>query len=250
MKNLAGELARSNRVKDEFLSVMSHELRTPLNVVMGYTGMIKDRLFGEINQEQERALEKVISRAKAQLTMISGILEATRMEAGGVKVENREFGLVTLLDDLRSNYQVPLEKEIVINWDYPSELPAMKSDGEKLKHILENLINNAIKFTERGAVSISARYFPLAKTVEFQVEDTGIGIPEEALPFIFEMFRQVDSSETRAHGGVGIGLYIVKKLSEALGGMAKVESNPGKGSSFCVRLPLELNLPLRNLAAA
>ena len=250
MKNLAGELARSNRVKDEFLSVMSHELRTPLNVVMGYTGMVRDGMFGEINGEQQRALEKVISRAKDQLTMISSILEATRMEVEKVAVETQEFDLGKFLEDLRSSYEIPMEKPVTLHWDYPSDLPVVKTDKGKLDHILQNLINNAIKFTENGSVTVSAWYYPLAKSVEFKIADTGIGIPKDSREVIFEIFRQVDSSETRAHGGVGIGLYIVKKFTEALGGMVKVESNPGKGSSFCVRLPLELNLPLRNLAAA
>ncbi len=238
MANLAGELAKSNRVKDEFLSVMSHELRTPLNVVMGYTWMIKDGLLGEVNPEQEKALEKVMSRAKDQLTLINSVLQVTQIEAEGVKVELHEVALGAFLDELKSNYEVPLGKELALKWDYPSELPVVRTDSEKLKHILGNLTNNAIKFTDKGHVAISARYVPGKKAVEFKVADTGIGIPEESLPVIFEKFRQVDSSETRQYGGVGIGLCIVKKFTELLGGKVEVESQVGKGSTFTVTIPL------------
>ncbi|MBI2351663.1 MAG: GAF domain-containing sensor histidine kinase, partial [Deltaproteobacteria bacterium] len=245
MAKLAGDLAKSNRVKDEFLSVMSHELRTPLNVVMGYAAMIKDGLLGEINTEQEKAAEKIITRAKDQLIMISEILQVTQIEAEGIKLMSHEFSLEAFLNDLRSTYDVSMDKEITLTWDYHSDLPVIKTDGEKLKHILQNLINNAIKFTGQGHVTISAglnrrsRQQPESNgQVEFKVEDTGIGIPEEALPIIFERFRQLDSSETRNHGGVGMGLYIVKKYTEVLGGSVQVESEPGKGSTFTVTIPL------------
>ncbi|MBI1993516.1 MAG: PAS domain S-box protein [Deltaproteobacteria bacterium] len=250
MKGLAGELAKSNRVKDEFLSVMSHELRTPLNVVMGYTGMVRDGMFGEINAEQRRALEKVINRAKDQLTMISSILEATRMEVEKVAVATQEFDLGQFLEDLRSSYEVPLDTSITLNWDYPSNLPVVNTDKGKLDHILHNLINNAIKFTDNGSVTVSAWYYPLAKSVEFKIADTGIGIPKDSREAIFEIFRQVDSSETRAHGGVGIGLYIVKKFTELLKGKIHVESEPGKGSAFTVKFPVEVCSDRRGQQAA
>ena len=240
MKNLAGELAKSNRVKDEFLSVMSHELRTPLNVVVGYTGMVKDGMFGKVTDEARGALEKVLNRARDQLTMISTILEATRLEVEKVSVEIEEVKLEAFLEDLRSSYDFPLDKTITLEWEYPSDLPVVKTDPDKLKHVLQNLINNAIKFTEKGSVSVSAWYYPLARSVEFKVADTGIGIPKESQALVFEMFRQVDSSETRAYGGVGLGLYIVKKFTELLGGKVRVESNPGTGSVFHVKLPVEI----------
>ncbi|TAJ87200.1 GAF domain-containing sensor histidine kinase, partial [bacterium] len=249
MVKLAADLSRSNKVKDEFLSVMSHELRTPLNVVMGYTGMIKDRMLGEINPEQEKALEKVISRARDQLTMISSILQATQLEAEGVKVESQEFSLGDFLGDLRSSYEGSFGKELTLIWDYPSDLPVIKTDSEKLKHILQNLINNAIKFTPQGHVAVSVTCLngavkgengkQLTEEVKFKVADTGIGIAEEHLRIVFERFRQVDSSETRAYGGVGIGLYIVKRFTELLGGKVEVESELGKGSTFTVTIPCE-----------
>ena len=251
MVKLAADLSRSNKVKDEFLSVMSHELRTPLNVVMGYTGMIRDGLLGEINPEQQKALEKVISRARDQLTMISSILQATQLEAEGVKMEPHEVKLEEFLDDLKLNYALASDKELNIVWDYPPDLPAINTDSEKLKHVLQNLINNAIKFTDQGTITISASVQEATaerrqaidgqdgRLVQFRVADTGIGIAKEDLPFIFKRFRQVDSSETRRHGGVGIGLYIVKKYAGLLGGEVEVESEPGKGSTFTVVIPVD-----------
>jgi signal transduction histidine kinase len=111
------------------------------------------------------------------------------------------------------------------------------TDGGKLRQILQNLIDNAIKFTDKGKVTVSARYFPEAGSVEFKVADTGIGIPKEKLPTIFEKFRQVDSSETRLYGGVGLGLFIVRQYTELIGGRVEVESEVGKGSTVTVTIP-------------
>ena len=236
-KNQAAELQRANKVKDEFLSVMSHELRTPLSVIMGYTGIIKDRVLGEINPKQEETLGKVICRSGDLLSMLSDILQATSIEAGETRLGPHEVNLGFFLTTLRLGYDRTLDKKLTLNWDYPPDLPVVKTDSEKLKHILQNLVNNAVKFTEEGAITISARYVPQAKAVEFKVTDTGIGIPQESLPVIFEKFRQVDSSETRSYGGVGLGLYIVKKFTELLGGTLAVESAPGVGSTFTVTIP-------------
>jgi len=232
------ELEKAITVKDEFLSVMSHELRTPLNVVMGYAGMLKDRMLGETNHEQERALEKILSQSKDQLGMINNILQTTQIEAGAEKIEVHEMALTQLLEGLKSDYELSLSKDLGLIWDYPSGLPLMQTDGGKLKQILQNLINNAIKFTHKGHVAISVRHDLASETVEFRVEDTGVGIPADMIIGIFEKFRQVDSSETRLYGGVGMGLYIVKRFTEMLGGKIEVESEVGKGSTFTVRIPL------------
>ena len=236
--SLAAGLARSNKVKDEFLSVMSHELRTPLTSVLGYVGMMQDKLLGEINPKQERALEMVLQQSNDLLAMINSILQSTHLEAEAVKVEREEVNLLHFFDELRSAYGA-VDKRLTLTWDYGPDLPVISTDGGRLKQILQNLINNAIKFTEHGHVAISARYFPEREGVQFRVADTGIGIPKESLTDIFEMFRQVDSSETRNHGGVGLGLYIVKRFTELLGGKVDVESEPGKGSIFTVTIPLQ-----------
>jgi len=128
---------------------------------------------------------------------------------------------------------------LTIDWDYPLDLPSVETDSGKLKEILQNLLNNAIKFTEEGTVSITARYRPEAETVVLRVADTGAGIPKELVPIIFEKFRQVDGSNTRLHGGVGLGLYIVKKYTELIGGEVEVKSELGMGSTFTVTIPCE-----------
>lgn len=243
-------LMRANKVKDEFLSVMSHELRTPLNAVVGYAAMIKDGIYGEITSAQNKALEKMIRRAKDQLIMIGSILRATQMEGEGVKLVRRQFSLRDFLDELKSSYDVPLDKELTFHWNYCTDLPVVITDAEKLRHILDNLINNAIKFADKGSVTISAIVKEGARQpvmngggesrwVEFRVSDTGVGIPDDALPSIFEKFRQLDSSETRPYEGVGLGLYIVKRYSDLLGGTIDVKSDLGKGSSFTVTIPYE-----------
>lgn len=239
IKKQAAHLEKSNRVKSDFLSVMSHELRTPLNLIMGYAEMMRERLLGEITEEQRQGLEKITRCSDELLAMIMSILEATRIEADDFDIELREVQPGDLLDQLRSAYQIPLQDGLTLAWDYPPDLPVIRTDREKLKHILENLINNAIKFTAEGQVQISARYLPQEKRVKVTVADTGIGISHESLTAIFEKFCQVDSSETRIYGGVGLGLYIVKKYTDRLGGQVEVESQPGKGSIFTVTLPVE-----------
>ena len=169
--------------------------------------------------------------------MITSILDVTTPEAQMVKLDKEEFGVSELLDELRLVYDLPLNKELTLIWDYPGELPVLKTDRGKLRHVLRNLINNAIKFTENGSVTISAWYYPARRTVEVRVADTGIGIPQTAISVIFDRFRQVDSSETRAYGGVGLGLYIVKRFTDLLEGKILVESEVGKGSIFTVILP-------------
>ena len=236
-KKQAAELERSNRLKDEFLGFVSHELRTPLNALVGYTGMIQDEMFGAINSEQKRTLAKVIDHARNVLNMVTSLLEATRIEAGAAKAEPREVSLNLLLDELKSTYDTPLDKELTLDWDYSEALPVIKTDREKLRHILQNLVDNAIKFTETGKITISARSLPGSKAVEFKVTDTGLGIPRESLPGIFERFRQGPNSQALPSAGVGLGLHIVKKFTEMLGGDVTVPSEPGKGSTFTVTIP-------------
>lgn len=241
VKQKTVELEKANKGKDEFLSIISHELRTPLNIIIGYTTMVKDGAFGEIRPKQEAALATVAKQSGHLLNMVDGLLRVTIIEAGQTKLESEEFNLVDFLDELKSSYEIPLSKEIRLNWNYPLNLPIVTSDSEKLRHILQNLINNAVKFTEKGLVTISARLCSGSNVLECQVTDTGIGIPKEKLPFVFEMFRQVDSSPTRTYGGLGLGLYIVKKYTEVLGGTVEVESEVGKRSVFTLRVPLKIS---------
>lgn len=234
------ELERANKVKSEFLSLISHELRTPLTAIIGYTGVVRDGIFGSLNGEQEEALSRVLSRSNNLLEMIESILQATIFETEEVKIYNATFSLNEFLGELRLLYRIPLQKDVSLVWDYPNRLPTIKTDRTKLMHVVRNLISNAIKFTDQGQVKISVRHFAAARKVSFKINDTGVGIPPQALPGIFDMFRQGDSPETRPYGGMGIGLYIVRKFTELLQGSVDVKSKPGRGSTFTVTIPNEI----------
>ena len=257
----AAELEKASKVKSEFLGFISHELKTPLNVVMGYTGMIKDKIL----VDQGRALGRIAKSSNELLTMIDSILDATRIESGTTSVQSEGFHLGNFLIELKSFYDFSSDKEVRLVWDYPSGLPTIRTDSVKLKHVLQNLINNALKFTDKGHVTISVRMkqatgerqqaeealIPASSLAprsteahdrsraffEFKVADTGIGIPKDALPYVFEKFHQADISAQRSQGGVGLGLHIVKTFVRMLGGEVEVESELGKGSTFIVTIP-------------
>jgi signal transduction histidine kinase len=243
LKKKTVELERASQGKDEFLGVISHELRTPLNVIRGYTEIMMQQILGDLTEEQRRAMETISSQSRELLNMINGVLQVTRIEAGAVLAAAWEVNLGSLLDELQRNYSIPTGKDLILSWDYPNDLPVLLADGEKLKAIVQNLVNNAIKFTEHGKVAIGVRHLVASKEIEFSIADTGIGIPNEKIKTIFGMFQQGDSSATRNFGGVGLGLYIVRKYTELLGGRVSVESKVGHGSVFIVRLPANISQP-------
>ncbi len=244
---LAEDLRRSNKVKDDFLSIMSHELRTPLNIVMNCAEIIRTGVVGEINKEQADILDRLMTQAKNQLTLVNGILHATRMETEQLTASPEELDLKAFLQNLKSDYDISYTNvNIQWHWNIASNLTVAILDRDKLRQILENLINNAIKFTDAGSITVSARLIPdgrLAQAaihgpcLEFQVTDTGVGMPSDSLALIFEKFCQLDGTSTRLHGGVGIGLYLVKRFATALGGDVTVKSQLGAGSTFTVTLP-------------
>jgi signal transduction histidine kinase len=235
----ASLLEHANKVKDEFLGVVSHELKTPLNVITGYTNMIIEGILGEISPIQEKALQTVARQSKELHSLINCVLQVSSIEGEMQRAEIHEVNFWEFLYEVKSYYDYPLGKDVKLVWDFQSDLPILGSDRSKLKHILQNLVGNAIKFTDQGAVTITARYIAAKKTMEFKVADTGVGISKELLPVIFEKFRQLDSSESRSYGGVGLGLYIVKRYTDLLGGTIHVESKPGMGSTFTVRVPCQ-----------
>jgi signal transduction histidine kinase len=233
----ANELRQANQVKDEFLGVVSHELKTPLNVIAGYSDMLTEGMLGEITPIQEKALLTVSRQSKALHSLINSVLQVNSIEAEMLQAEFQHVNFWEFLSELRAFYEYPLAKDVQLVWELRTDLPILYADRSKLRHILENLINNAIKFTDHGSVTISARFLANKKIMEFKVTDTGIGIPRELLPSIFERFRQADSSDTRGYGGVGLGLYIAKKYATLLGGTIDVESKLGAGSTFTLRIP-------------
>jgi signal transduction histidine kinase len=234
------ELRQANKVKDEFLGVIYHELKTPLNVISGYSNMLSEGSLGEITPIQEKALQTVARQSKELHSLIDSVLRVNSMDAEMLQSEFQQVNFWEFLCELRAFYDCPLEKDVKLVWAFRGDLPAFCSDRRKLKHILENLINNAIKFTEHGSVTISARYLTSKKVMEFKVSDTGVGIPEEVLPKIFERFRQLNTAESRIGAAVGLGLYIAKRYADVLGGTIEVESKLGQGSTFTFRVPNQL----------
>jgi signal transduction histidine kinase len=252
----AAELEKAIHAKDEFLNVMSHELRTPLSVISGYAQALSIGVAGEISPEQGELTDKIIVQSNELLRMINEILQVGSLQAGSVKAYVENTNLAELFDDLQTTFDALAKPPVVLKWDLPHAMAPVRTDGDKLKHILQNLIHNAMKFTEQGSVAIAARCSP--DCLQIEVKDTGIGIEPEKLPVIFDMFRQVDSSHTRSHGGVGVGLYIVKKYVELLRGTIAVESSPGHGTTFTLTIPTDAvaepcsaprQEPLRRLSA-
>ena len=238
LQSTNSELVKANKAKDEFLSIMSHELKTPLNVIMGYAELARTDTLPAIGLKPEEAVNKILIHSKDLLHMVDEILQATRIEAGAARAVVEDVNLTAFLDDLRISCDNPTTKALTLIWNYQHDLPATRTDRDKLKHILQNLIANAIKFTPQGSVTVSARHLADRKIVEFKVADTGIGIPPELLASIFERFRQIDASNTRTYGGVGLGLFIVKRFAEMLGGRITVDSKPEQGSTFTLTLPV------------
>ncbi len=235
---LMEDLERASRIKSEFVATMSHELRTPLNVILGYGSLLLDGTFGSLTEEQLDVLKRVQASAQHLLELITMTLDFSRLEARQVSVHRETLDVRAFLQQIEEEARGTWNKPgVELEFQVIGELPPLRTDPIKVAVILKNLIGNAVKFTEHGAVSVRAR--AEKDGIEFLVADTGIGIPPEALPHIFEPFWQADSSSTRRHGGVGLGLYIVQRLVELLGGTIHLESQVGHGTTFSVWLPFD-----------
>ncbi len=235
----AKQLGESSRLKTTFIANMSHELRTPLNSVIALSGVLYRRLANQIPEEEHSYLEVIERNGKQLLALIDDILDLSRIEAGREEVEVGQFDINQLVTDVVSALN-PLaqQKGIQLTSHLNPDLPSLISDASKCQHILQNLVINAVKFTETGQVDISLQQ--KGDWVEISISDSGIGIAEEHLPHIFNEFRQADSSTSRRYGGTGLGLAIAKKYTELLGGCISVRSVLGEGSVFTVSLPLRL----------
>ncbi len=232
---LVESLRAASRLKSEFIGTMSHELRSPLNVVIGYVDLLIDEDMGAVSAEQREALERVRQHALQLLELIQEALDINRLEAGLLPVDLETFTVNDFIEDVKDSIPTDWAKpNVKLMWHVDPTPLLLRSDRGKLKKVLRNLVHNALKFTDHGAVSVTVS--GVDGWIDFAVSDTGIGMSQEALPVIFDMFRQVDGSTTRRHGGVGLGLYIVKQLVRGLGGEISVSSAVGRGSTFRVRL--------------
>lgn len=235
---LVEELERVDQLKEEFIGSVSHELRTPLHIIMGYTELLEDQAFGPLIDTQKQPLARINHSAQELLDLINTTLDLSRLQNGRVLPVRQRVDGESLFADLAEDMrELTQHSSITIDWQLGNDLPALFTDPIKLRMILKNLLTNALKFTERGAVTVSANR--QGKDLAFSVRDTGIGLAPEALPFIFEPFRQATSSTTLNKTGVGLGLYIVRQLVELLGGTVSATSSLGKGSTFHVTIPLQ-----------
>ena len=238
-------LQEADRLKSVFLASMSHELRTPLNSIIGFTGIILMGMTGEINDEQKKQLTKVKKNAQHLLNLINDILDISRIEAGKAKLEFEKFVFNDLVIEVVETFS-PLVREK--NLDLVKDLPeniTLFNDRRRVKQVLLNLVNNAIKFTEQGTVKITANMLK-ESVLEVCVTDTGIGIKQEDQGKLFAPFMQIDMSLTKPYEGTGLGLYLTKKLLTLLGGDIWVKSEPGQGSEFSFTLPLKMEGEIKN----
>jgi signal transduction histidine kinase len=234
---LIADLENADRLKSEFVSTVSHELRTPLNVIIGYTEMLREGAVGDLSGDQRDLVDRLDTRGRELLDLVEATLQVNRIEAGRDQVNAAPIALTDLVRALDvSTAGLPRQPGVSFEWRLPEAPGAMlRTDRAKLALVVRNLVGNAFKFTSAGKVEV--RLSLVRDVLAVEVEDTGIGIPTDQLPIIFDMFRQVDGSETRKHNGVGLGLYIVKQFVTRLGGRIEVTSVPGKGSTFRVTFP-------------
>lgn len=234
------ELERAYRLKSEFLASMSHELRTPINALLGYTALMRDRVYGDLAQRQEEALDRMRSASEHLLELVNDILDLARIEAGKMPLDLERVDIVQLVAELGQSIEpMARTKDLRYRVEIEPGIPTLRTDRTKVTQIVLNLLSNAVKFTREGEVSLLLRRVPDPPCIEIVVTDTGIGIRPEDLPNIFDDFRQVDQSSTREFGGTGLGLSITKKLLYLLSGTVRVESCMGEGSTFTVRIPIE-----------
>ncbi|MFN7133218.1 MAG: sensor histidine kinase, partial [Myxococcales bacterium] len=238
-RELSGSLERASQLKSQFLANMSHEFRTPLNAILGYAHLLLNGVSGELNPRQLRSLSRIDTNGRHLLALLNDILDISRIEAGKLPQHVSRFGLTELLQEVVDENAPAHEagSEVRVSFQLPQRALVLESDRQKVKQILRHLLSNALKFTPRGTVTISVRRVPRERQTEISVTDTGIGIPAGELEKIFEDFRQLDDSPTRAYGGTGLGLSICRRLATMLGGRITVKSRPGKGSTFTLHLP-------------
>ena len=240
--NIKETTRQTDKLKNEFISNISHEIRTPMNAIVGLTSFLNNP---EITRaEAEDYIEAINSSCKQLLTVIDDIVDISKIESGQLIIMVEEVNLNDILRDLYSIYR-DQGKLKNIDLGYSSGLTddrsQIRTDGLRIRQVFRNLLNNAFKFTEAGNIEFG--YFPDDGKITFYVKDDGIGIPPENQSLIFDRFWQAESSVSRSHEGLGLGLSISKKIVEKMGGTIRVESEPGRGSVFYFSLPLEENKP-------
>ncbi len=228
----------ANRMKSEFLAHMSHELRTPLNAIIGFDQVLLDGIAGPLTDRQREYLGDILTAAQHLLGLINDVLDLSRVESGKMPLSPSTFSLRELVAEVCTEQESASQgKQISISQKVADEEPEVRVDRQRLRQVLSNLLSNAVKFTDPGGTVDIAATVRGDGEIELAVTDTGIGIKPEDLGRLFTEFEQLDSGSTRSFQGTGLGLALTRKLVEFQGGAVKVESQPGVGSVFTVRLP-------------
>jgi signal transduction histidine kinase/CheY-like chemotaxis protein len=237
--SLASEAAAASRAKSEFLAVMSHEIRTPLNVIIGSASLLSEEALSPRQQEYAEAIHH---SGQSLLAILNDILDVSKIDAGRMTLEQINFDLRSTVGDVVEVFATPaMTRGIQLIFDCDPTLDGIYvGDPARLRQVLLNLAGNAVKFTEAGSVVIRVRKAAGPEAICFSVIDTGIGIDPAALPYLFDAFRQADTSTTRRFGGTGLGLAIAQRLVALMGGSISCQSEPGQGSEFSFRVPLRL----------
>jgi PAS domain S-box-containing protein len=231
-------LEQASNLKSQFLANMSHEFRTPLNAILGYTHMLLNNVTGRVTEPQRKSLARIDSNAKHLLALINDILDITRIEAGRMPLNATSFRVSDLFNEVMSELEPIIKRSnLTVATRQRGAVPRVRSDRQKVKQIVLNLLSNALKFTPAGSVTMTASFDRRRREVAIAVKDTGVGIPREDQAKVFEDFRQLDSSPARGYGGTGLGLSICRRLANMLGGTIDLESESGRGSTFTLRLP-------------
>jgi PAS domain S-box-containing protein len=231
--------AELENMKSMLVSMVSHELRTPLGAIIGYGEILQEQIYGPLTERQTNLVERLIANAQRLVSLVNDLLDRARLEAGKLKLQHISFSPRQLLDDLLST-TTPIAKAKhleVVTHIAPTVPGALQGDPQRLLQILINLVGNAIKFTDQGAITVKLDR-PDEAHWSLQVSDTGMGISPDEQEHVFDVFQQADSSVTRQHGGAGLGLSIVKQLTTLMGGSIELVSAAGQGSLFTVTLPL------------
>src|SRR5262245_38601994 len=241
IQGLTQSLIRANQVKREFLGAVSHELRTPLNAILGYTSLLRDGMVGAVSDEQASILDRVLSNTRHLNSLIDDILFFVHLESEGVVVRRERLivadAIVAVVDELPD---LPGRPRVPFRVDVAPAARELCVDGGLVRRVLFHLLGNAFKFTSAGEVTVSVRPGEELGSVLIAVRDTGIGMPAERLEELFQLFAQADSSSTRRYHGLGMGLTLVQRCVRLLRGDVAVDSAPGAGTEFRVRIPAAL----------